>query len=285
MVCSRTIQTECLQCGGSSLADLSWNPRTSRHPLRPLATGSCFMALQYPIPLLVLFHVVIGLLAAFASADRPAVSSAIFFGVVFCQAALIGMWAGLGATTRMLRLLGVGVGATYLAVQLGLGLDELGFEIFLLVILLTSLVSVVTWFVRLFKGNLRKTTPGQTDLQEGLQFGIRHLMLLTFVVACMTFLGKILAPTVSGLEVMSIISIFSVCYAAVALTSIWAILGQGHPAVRSAFVVGIALVAGIVCRYTAGSDLFWPSVTLLQAVFLVGSLSVVRIAGYRFTAK
>lgn len=42
--------------------------------------------------------------AAFASADAPAPSSALFIALVFCQTSLIGMWGGFGRSQFMFSL-------------------------------------------------------------------------------------------------------------------------------------------------------------------------------------
>ena len=174
-----------------------------------------------------------------------------------------------------------------MAVELGLGIAELEVEIFILAGLPCVLVAMATSLVRLFRGTLRRVEAGQTNVKEGLQFSIRHLMLLTFVVACLTTVGKLLEPTRAHFDVLATVVVLGLCYVTVALTSIWAILGMGHPVVRSIFVVVIAISAGLFAGYViAGEELgFWVSTTGLQAVLLISSLAVIRGVGYRFLAK
>ncbi len=91
-----------------------------------------------------------------------------------------------------------------------------------------------------------------------------------------------------GLDMFAQIVVLALCYSAVALTSIWAMLGSGRPVIRSIFVVPIAILGGFVGGYgiDEGADiLFWVATSGLQAVFLIGSLCLVRAVGYRFVAK
>ena len=237
---------------------------------------------------LLVVHCVGGILSAVLSANRPAVSSAILIALVLSQSSLLGMWGGLGHSHWMIRLLLVLVSTVYLYAELGLGIGELDWEIYFLVALATFLVGFVCWIIRLVRAVLRTDVHVLANTREGLQFSIRHLMQLTIVVACLMTIGKLLAPSVRGLDSMAQLSTLGLCYAAVALTSIWAILGLGHPAFRSVFVILIAVAAGLAGGYVTdrGSHLgFWASTTVLQAAMLVGSLFVIRGMGYRLVAK
>lgn len=238
---------------------------------------------------LFLLHFFGGMVAAFFATDWATISTAIFIAVIFCQTSLLGMWGGLGATHWILRLLGLALGTIYLAFELGWGIDEMGPQIFLLVIIATSVVAVVTWMVRLVKvAIIRRVEVIPDHSNERLQFSIRQLMIFTFVVACFLSVGKFLAPFVPGLDTMAQVSALALCFAAVALTAIWAILGFGHPAFRSIFVVAIAVTAGVVNSYVldALEDIvFWILTTVLQACFLLGSLWIMRRGNYRIAAK
>ncbi len=244
---------------------------------------------RVPILVLLFVHVVAGVVSGFLSEDEPAVSSAIFLGIISCQTCLLGMWTGLGRTHWVVRLSGLAVGSTYLAVELGLGVDALDVEFLVLAILPCVLVALVTWLVRRFKGALRRGEVDQTNLKEGLQFSIRHLMFLTFVVACLTTVGKLLAPTWADIGALTTtVVVVGLCNASVALTSIWAVLGTGRPFVRSMFVVVIAIFSGLFAEYVMdqGDEMpFWLSTICLQAVLLVSSLAVIRRVGYRFAAS
>ena len=187
----------------------------------------------------------------------------------------------------MIRLSGLAIGSTYLAVELGWGIDEWDVEILVLAILPSVLVALTTLLVRLFRGTIRSVEADQSNVKEGLQFSIRHLMILTFVVACLTTVGKILAPTWDDIDILTTVVVICLCYVSVALSAIWAMLGTGRPFVRSMLVVIIAIFAGLFSGYAVdqSNDMgFWFFTTALQAVLLISSLAVIRRVGYRFVA-
>ena len=239
------------------------------------------------IGLLVGVHAIAGIVLAFFSADQPAVSSALFLSLMFCQTSLLGMWCGLGRSHWILRLIGLIAGTSYLAIVLGAGIDELNGQTVFLVVVAVLLVAIVTWVVRLLKGAMRQIDQTATGAREGLQFTIRHLLLLTFVVACLVTIGKTLAPYLSDIHEISMMSLIAVCFVCVALVAIWGMLGLGHVLLRSMLLFVIAAVMGwILARVIDNSDhIFWISTTILQATYLMGSLLVIRSCGYRFLAR
>ena len=240
------------------------------------------------LSVLLIIHAAAGIYLGAVSPATPAILMAFFLAVVFCQASLVGLWSGLSAQHGMLRLVGLIAGAAFLAIECNLGIGQLSLEIAFFAALPCVLVAGMTWVARRYKGKLSRLDSGQSEKTEALQFSIRHLLLLTFAVACLVAVGKTLAPVTRGLDILAQITVLGVGYTVVALTSIWAVLGTGRPMLRSPFVVLMAAVAGAVSGYTAdaGRDLwFWASVNGLQTIFLVATLWVVRAAGYRFVAK
>ena len=227
-------------------------------------------------------HLCGGVAAAILSADQPAFSSAILVALIFCQTSLLGAWCGLGPTYWLFRLIGLAGGAAYLAIELGLGIGELEGEIILLVVVATGVVAGVTWVFRLLNVVISRLDSNEEDAREGLQFSIRHLLLLTLAVACLLTVGRLLAPVLIGIEMLADVIVLALCYSAVSLTSLWAILGLGHPGLRVFVVFFIAVGAGYFAGYTVDNEIvFWVSTTVLQAVLLLLSLTVVRQTGYR----
>ena len=169
----------------------------------------------------------------------------------------------------------------------GLGIDELDDGIFFLVMLSTFAVAVVTWSVRLLKSTvIRIYDPNQLETKERLQFTIRQLMLFTFVVACLLTIGRLLTPFFDGIFDIVLLSLLSLCFIAVALTSIWAMLGRGSPLLRSIILLTIAAISGGAFDFFYGEDFFlWTCITIMQALFLIGSLGVLRYLGYRVLGK
>lgn len=233
---------------------------------------------------LVLIHLIAGLATGAVSADRPAVSSAIFLGLIFSQTALLGIWTGLGSTDVRLRLGGFAVGTIYLAILCGWGINEVDPEVVVIVALPCILVALVAGGVRVAKGAIRRVDQSGGDRREALQFGIRHLMLLTFVVACLTLAGKLLAERIRGAHIMTTVLILGLCHAAVGVTAMWAMFGFGRPLARALVCMLIALCAGYLggAFISSGTDeRFWVPTAAIQAFVLLVSLQVVRSAGYR----
>lgn len=249
----------------------------TKKPSKSSITVACLMVV----------HLLVGIVTAYFSADRPAISSCIFISVIFCQTSLVGMWGGFGHTHWLLRCPGVVVGIVYLGVLLGLGIGELEGEVFLLVSVATGGIALTTWGVRCFKARLVHVARMRAEASEGLRFSIKHLMLLTFVVACLITVGKLLAPHLRGVDQTTQILALALCFVSVALAAIWAMLGLRTPILRIPFVFLIAGPAGWLGGYIIDhSDYgFWTSTTILQAVLLVASLFAVRAVGYRLMAK
>jgi hypothetical protein len=242
---------------------------------------------QTAIFMLIAGHVVAAIISAILADDQPAFSSGVFFALVVCQATLVGMWGGLGRTNGVLRLIGLATAIVLLATLLGLGLGDPDALMYFFVFIATSAVALPTWIVRLWKariGHLGEEAPSR----EGLQFTIKHLMLLTFAVACLVTVGKALAPYVHGANIAMEVAVLAICFGAVALVSLWAMLGLGQPVVRIVVAVLIALGAGAIGGYVLDGptdQIFWVFVALAQAVCVLGSLSVVRASGYRLLAR
>jgi hypothetical protein len=226
-------------------------------------------------------HVAGVILAAICSADVVAVSSHLLLAVVFCQTSMVGMWAGLANFNAYGRLLGLAVGCVVLWAILGWGIGDPGPEVFVLVAVAAGVVALAAWLVRLFKARLGLA--GEQAAREGLQFTIRHLLLLTFAIACLLTVGRVLAPFVRGVDMMASLVVLGLCFAAVALAAMWAMLGLGRPLLRLVPVIGVAGASGYI-GYIAldeGDGLFWITLPVLQAALLLASLAVIRKCGYR----
>jgi len=258
--------------------------------LPPKGLGGSNWMREHPIAvigLLIGVHAIAGIVLAFFSADPPAVSSALFLSLIFCQTSLLGMWCGLGTSHWLLRLVGLIVGAGGLAIMLGAGIGKLSGEIISVVVAAVLLVAAVTWIVRWLKGAMQQIPDSTPDAREGLQFTIRHLLVLTFVVACLVTIGKALAPRLPHFHDVTMLSAIAVCFVSVALVAIWAILGLGQVLFRSLVLFVISAIVGwILARVIdEGDDIFWTSTTILQATYLMGSLLAIRACGYRFLAR
>ncbi len=237
------------------------------------------------IAILVAVHVITGLVLGWFVEDGSATFvSALFIGLVFSQTSLLGFWGGLGMNRWPVRLLGVIVGTAYLGPMFGISIRELNFEMLFLVVLSTVAVAAVLLVVRRLVAQIQRSGElSITASQEGLQFSIRHLMLLTFVVACTLGIGRWLQPYFSGVIILAELATISLCFVSVGLASVWAMFGKSPPLIRSIVVLLIAASSGCIPAYSFNTSeySFWISMMLAEAVFLLVSLWIVRLCGYR----
>jgi hypothetical protein len=80
--------------------------------------------------------------------------------------------------------------------------------------------------------------------------------------------------------------LFLAGHAALAWAALWAALGQGH-SVRRTVVFAATLTAAIVLAWQPVPMRSWyfPALYVTAAALLLGSLGVLRVAGYRFGAR
>lgn len=254
---------------------------------------------NFVIPLLFVCHILASVVSWFFAEDDPSIRSQIMLSVAFCQAGILGMWCGLGGTHWVLRLVGTALGVLYLSIVVVSGISARGnyFLFFILVSLATGIVTTITWPIRRFKADLRRVVSTQTNTKEGLQFSIRHLLMLMFAVAALLSVGKILAPHIDFGEDITLAVTFAVCFAAVSLASLWATLGLRYLVLRILFVIFIVMLAVLTevimaSRQSSGNfDIdfealrIWGGITVAQAAILLGTLSIFRLTGYRLAAK
>jgi hypothetical protein len=117
------------------------------------------------------------------------------------------------------------------------------------------------------------------------QFSIRQLLILTFAVACLVTLGKWLGPDLVPDTPSFVVESIGLLLAAVALISVWPVLGTRWPILSS--VIAVATAAGLGFYFArlfpplGGLVAFWMTLTSVEALSLVASLLVVRSCGYR----
>jgi hypothetical protein len=232
---------------------------------------------------------VVGLsLGAITAATEPGphLLLASFIGLVFSQASLLGIWGGSGTNRWWIRLVGVLVGVGYLGPQFGICIDELDTEIILLVAFATLTVAAVLLVTRCFGLRIRLDSDESTPTTR-VQFSIRHLMILTLVVACLLALAKWLQPYLD-LEDWPILAVFAIAFATVGLVAVWAILGAKRPLIGVAVLFAVVVGAGYGLEKLLGSGpgfAMWMTATLTEALSLVVSLFVVRSCGYRLRRR
>ena len=234
---------------------------------------------------LVIAHVLVGLVTAFVAAfagTTPTLRAGIFLGIVFSQTSLLGLWGGLGNNLWWTRLIGGVLGVYYLASVLGLGISEFGVEVFLLVVAATSLVAMLLLIVRFFRIAIHRTAVAPA-FAAPIQFSIRHLLILTFVVACLASVGKWTQAYLPHSEVLLFLLLLAAMFGGVGVLPVWFILATKQPLLYSIGLVAVGACAGywIAGTADAGEQAFWTTVTSTQAMAVIVSLLVLRSGGYR----
>ena len=244
---------------------------------------------------LVMGHVVVGLIGAFVAypSRSPTLRAGVFLGLVFSQTSLLGTWGGLGSGPWWKRVVGVVFGVGYLGLQLGVSFHELDRITFLWVVAATTISALPLLLVRLFGVAIRLDSSAGSV--ERFQFSIRHLLTLTFVVACLISIRNCVEPY--AIEIVEtpdgVVSDYfdeAVYYwlfpAAVVgvlgILPVWFVL-----ATKQLVLSCVGLLAAGVCagywlgRFHDDPPSLWMPATITEVVAVVVSLLVVRSCGYR----
>jgi hypothetical protein len=241
---------------------------------------------------LALSHVTTGLtvwrLNAWGDRSVPNLTLDVLLGILFSQAGLLGIWAGLGTSSWWKRLFGAVAGIGYLGLLFCFGLDEpdrVGLYVALLVE--TVLIASVVLSARCFRLRIILVGADETAAPP-MQFSIRQLLFLTFAVACMLSLGKYLEPNSTLPQgVLLVLVLFGLLAAILGLLSVWPVLGARAPVVPILMMIiaatGLGACFGWLCPFYGDTAYFWVSMlfAFVEAVSLVASLLVVRSGGYR----
>lgn len=240
---------------------------------------------NWPIWVLVVALLVSGVGLTSLANGEASVVTAFFVAILFCQSSLLGLWAAFSNSYFVVRLAILFAALALLVAEISwaTGLDG---QSVLLVTVPTLLVGGVAWLVRVFRASIvRSDNPASTP-KEQLQFSIRDLLWLTFVVACLLSVGRLIWPHFQVVGLIIIIPVLGICFATVGMASTWSILGSGNMLLRSVVVLVIAGVSGgIIGSLVPVFIIFWTAATLLHALFLLGSLLVVRRCGYRLVRR
>jgi hypothetical protein len=150
--------------------------------------------------------------------------------------------------------------------------------VFFLVVFSSVVVAFVTWLARRLKGTLKQRADDRTAHSDAVQFSIRHLMMLIFVVACLISAGKLLMRLMPEADLLTRLAALALCFAVVALVAIWATLGSGRPMLRSFYAILFAAIGGSIGGYVMARDevTFWLGTAGIQVVLLTASLYVLR---------
>ncbi len=229
-------------------------------------------------------HIAVGLTGAFVTwlAGRsPTVWGYAFLGIVLGQTSLLGIWAGLGLNPWWSRLIGVVVGISYLFPLLGLGIHELNGATLFVVVIATTFVALVLLVVRFFRVVIHLDSRPVASAAR-IQFSIRHLMILTFVIACLIAIGRSVQPFRPHGAMDFWLLLFSVTGGVVGILPVWFVLATKQPVLYSVGLVAVGACAGYCLgRIALSPEGFWMITTAMEAMVVAISLLAIRSCGYR----
>lgn len=228
--------------------------------------------------------------------------------LVYADAGLLAVWAGLGRHSKWAGFFGVGLGMACLAgfVAWALrhsmsGLTGPGNDfwttvwlwLFQLALALLSMAVVLAVLLRLRQRGfvLQRARRAEAIVQSSeIQFSLRQLMLLVFFVAALVKLGPLMRAHLNDYRsyVSSVValSLGAICLGTTTLIGLWAALGQHATVGRVVVALGLAALFGLLPPYYF-PDLFSGDFAASVAVFAtvgaitVGSLLAVRWLGFR----
>ncbi|MHB0958291.1 MAG: hypothetical protein ACYC0X_12495 [Pirellulaceae bacterium] len=232
---------------------------------------------------LVVVHLIVGWIGAYLvySAGRgPTLWAGSFLGLMLSQASLLGIWGSLGTSLWWRRLIGVVIGIGYLAPVLGIGIYEVSMGTFIVVVVVTLFVAIPLLIVRVFRTVIRLDDSPVASFGR-IQFSIRHLMILTFVVACLVSLGKLVQPFLFHGRVIDLF-LEAVTLAFVSILPVWFVLATKWPIIFSIGLVAVGACVGYCIGQRFGDiEELMTTATATEALSVVVSLLVVRSGGYR----
>ena len=186
-----------------------------------------------------------------------------------------------------MRLAGLVTGAVYLEALVPSDLRREFLGTSTITIVVTTAILLV---MRRVGGRLtRQDDPGQPARQEaeGLRFSIRGMMIFTAVVAVLCAGAR--AMQESPNRVFLLILVWALCFVAVGLVSLWAMLGDADPLRRVPVVLVLSPMLGAFFAFAANAHSDgWIYILLIMVLYpaaLLGSLLVLRSCGYRLVRR
>lgn len=233
---------------------------------------------------LVVAHVAVGFVAALldnTAGSKYEMASLAFGGFWFGQTNLLGIWCGLGTSDRWRRFFGVILGIFSLYLMPGLNSGDFLVENLFVSIMGTVLVATPLLIVRGFRVVIQVDS-SPTTLASHFRFSIRHLLMLTFIVACVVSFGKIVHPLVLQWQFIIEGIVFATVPIVVGILPVWIALATKRPIPYGIGFVIVAAVAGFcIGRAYSPFDGVWMIFTATEAATVILSLLIVRSCGYR----
>ena len=235
-----------------------------------------------------------------------------FDALVYADAALVGIWAGLGRHSKTAGFLGVGgtmlamaaliLGSLWHSISgpLGPGNDiwvTIWLLLFQLALAMLSMAVVVAALIWLRQRSIELRLDPLADASQNLppvRFSLRQLLLLMAVAGVLLKLGPVARAYFNDYRsyISSVVALSAggVCLGSVGLAALWAVFGGAPSASRIAVACLIAAVLGLFPPYYFPellSDNFLASIsiTMMEALIVIGTLAVVRSSGYRLLSS
>jgi hypothetical protein len=208
------------------------------------------------------------------------------FASALCQAFLLSLWVAVSQASPWMRLAGLLGGAVYLEALFPADLrrEFLGTSTFTIIVTTATLL-VVRWLGVRFKRQDDSSQSARAE-PEGLRFSIRGLMIFTAVVALICAVAKAMEGYRNPIV---FVPVWALCFVAVGLISLWAVLGNAHPLHRGPVVFVVSPMLGAFFAFAAGArQAGWIYILLIMLLYpaaLLGSLLVVRSCGYRLVRR
>jgi hypothetical protein len=236
---------------------------------------------------LVIVHLVFGLVAAIIAKRGlafPGRMNLLFMIVAgLCQAFFLSLWAVTSSAPHWKKIMAVVTGAIYLEILLGSAVarDFGG------IATVTLTATAAFLLVLRAKGVSCVRQVREKSVTEPIRFSIRSLMLLIAVAALLIAAARTLQGMTEKTLPLNIY--FSLCIVTVGLVATWAVLGASEPFRRSAIVLILSPVLGVLFAIAASADQgAWVLIiltTVLYSVTMLASLLVVRSCGYRWVRR
>ena len=261
-------------------------PTNSRRTIHWLVVGHIIVGLIWGLFFVDLF---VDLFVGRGNHPFTTIYNAIFSSILFSEASLLGIWGSLGTASWWKRLVGVVLGVIYL-IALSLTPTDIGalrrhvslFSIvsnsFLIIIVPTQFVVITLLIARLFDVVIC-LNPQQTNR---IHFSIRHLMVLTVLIASLLAIGKTIQPSVYNNAFVFSHLVLPLVGGIVGVIPVWFVLATKQPALPCVGVVAVAAFVGYwLGRTSYASEVSTMIHTTIEATIIVVSLLVVRSCGYR----
>ena len=197
---------------------------------------------------------------------------------------MAGFWLGLGQS--LIRFPVAILGSLVIGIIFSF---VIGSENSILCSLFCLTITAVTGFsafvIRFVSGELLQTGAVE-QIDESLQFGIKHILIWTTVIAVLTAFFQFLSPESPDLQNLQLVVLLTLTYSITAVVQIWSLLGVKIDRMRIAiwcfFVAGSV---GVVFVFFWDELKIWTIVTIFSQFLIAGALYSLRMQDYRFVPR